>query len=306
MQHCTVLFASCPSRTTTISFPHFAVVSDFFLPGGPQERFSLIINLLGHAPEAPVTAAAMHSCQTSGLEGRSGSSRSHGHFSWSKAVWAAPAILGLLVVMLAVSSTGTSSSTTQLNPFKPAVREGPLEIDSLLNLAATTASRASSPPPASPPLSTAAATIVGELGVQTDAPMRVLPPFEPTCIAPDASMEQMGCPLLDCRRDKTCHVRNPTCCAFINFEVLSFIDRSMTLKCLQHEWLVLYGTSLGAMRNQTILPHTEDVDIGLTPLGVQFRAECHSAGALAVWLRLLASCGPPGLEVVPSRTPPLT
>lgn len=33
---------------------------------------------------------------------------------------------------------------------------------------------------------------------------------------------------------------------------------------------MLYGTSLGALRNKTILPHTEDLDIGLTPLGVQF------------------------------------
>lgn len=44
----------------------------------------------------------------------------------------------------------------------------------------------------------------------------------------------------------------------------------MSSKCLHNEYVILHGTALGAMRNQTILPHTEDVDLGLTPLAHQF------------------------------------
>lgn len=108
----------------------------------------------------------------------------------------------------------------------------------------------------------------GELGLaQTDAPMLPLPPFEPTCFA--TSMDQAGCPVLACRRDQACGVHDPSCCAFLNFEILKFLDDFMNLRCLQQEWVVLYGTALGALRDQTILPHTEDLDIGLTPLAVQ-------------------------------------
>ena len=123
---------------------------------------------------------------------------------------------------------------------------------------------------APPDTAAAAAAAEGELGVQTNEPMHWLPPFDPACQASGAIRERIVCPQLDCRLDQTCDVHDPTCCAYVNHQMLKFFDRFMSLKCLQDEWVVLYGTLLGALRDQTILPHTEDLDIGITPLGVQF------------------------------------
>lgn len=98
----------------------------------------------------------------------------------------------------------------------------------------------------------------------------VLPPFEPTCFARVKDMHTFGCPVMDCIRDPSCTVSNTSCCAFLNLQMLTFFDRFMADSCLQDEYLVVFGTALGAFRNQTILPTTEDIDLGLTPLALQY------------------------------------
>lgn len=109
------------------------------------------------------------------------------------------------------------------------------------------------------------------LGPITDAPMATLPPFEPTCLATDlARMQTWGCPVMHCSQDPSCTVYNTSCCAYLNYEMLSFFDSFMASKCLPDEMFVMFGTAIGALREQTILPHTEDVDLGLTPLALQF------------------------------------
>lgn len=115
------------------------------------------------------------------------------------------------------------------------------------------------------------------LGPVTDAPMLVLPPFEPTCLATDlARMQTWGCPIMQCSQDPSCTVHNTSCCAYLNYQMLSFLDDFLASKCLQDEYLVVFGSAIGALRNKTILPHTEDIDLGMTPLALQvgLRACC--------------------------------
>jgi hypothetical protein len=98
----------------------------------------------------------------------------------------------------------------------------------------------------------------GSLGPLTDAPMKVLPPFEPTCIADDLHrMETWGCPVIFCSLDPSCTIHNTSCCAYLNFKMLSFLHDFLASKCLQDEYLTMFGTGLGAVRNQTIIPWTE-------------------------------------------------
>lgn len=109
------------------------------------------------------------------------------------------------------------------------------------------------------------------LGPTTDAPMMVpMVPYEPMCFAHTKHMAKLGCPVIKCARDASCTVRNISCCAYFNNEILRFFDRFMSQKCMDSTYLVVYGTALGAIRDQTILPHTEDLDLGLTPQGLQF------------------------------------
>ena len=53
-------------------------------------------------------------------------------------------------------------------------------------------------------------------------------------------------------------------------QMLSFLHDFLASKCLETEYLAMFGTGLGAVRNNTIIPWTEDVDVGITPLALQF------------------------------------
>lgn len=48
------------------------------------------------------------------------------------------------------------------------------------------------------------------------------------------------------------------------------VHRFLVSKCLQHEYVLAHGTALGAVRDQTIIPHTQDLDLAVTPLLIQF------------------------------------
>jgi hypothetical protein len=70
--------------------------------------------------------------------------------------------------------------------------------------------------------------------------------------------------------------------------MLLFLDRFLASKGLEGEFSLVYGAALGAVRNGTILPSTNDVDIALSPRGLIFleqnatRAELYR---LVVWGR---------------------
>jgi hypothetical protein len=109
------------------------------------------------------------------------------------------------------------------------------------------------------------------VGPTTDAAMSVLPPFEPTCIATELLyMERWGCAVLECSRDPSCTVHNISCCTYLNYQMLSFLDDFLVSRCLQDEYFVVFGTALGAIRDQSIFPHTEDLDVGMTPMALQY------------------------------------
>jgi hypothetical protein len=59
--------------------------------------------------------------------------------------------------------------------------------------------------------------------------MKVLPPFEPTCLATDLTkMEAWGCPVILCNKDPSCTVQDPTCCAYLNFKVCYTVTVTVT------------------------------------------------------------------------------
>ncbi|WIA14349.1 hypothetical protein OEZ85_002878 [Tetradesmus obliquus] len=103
----------------------------------------------------------------------------------------------------------------------------------------------------------------------TEAPMRVFAPQLPLCFPDPVEMNRMGAPVMNCALDARCNVGDPRCCAYINFEMLKFLDSFLSSKCLEGEWLVVYGTALGGVRNGTILAHTQDVDLALSPRAIQ-------------------------------------
>lgn len=109
-------------------------------------------------------------------------------------------------------------------------------------------------------------------GPTTDAPMMPQPPFAPGCFPPADKMRLLGCPIMDCSQDASCTIHNTSCCAYFNYKMLDILDRLLTVNCFEGHYMLVYGTILGAVRSQTILPHTEDLDIALTPLAIQFLA----------------------------------
>ena len=70
--------------------------------------------------------------------------------------------------------------------------------------------------------------------------------------------------------DVSCSTRNTSCCAFINLQMMLFFDQFLTSKGLEGQYTLVYGSVLGAVRNHTVLPHTSDVDFGLSPAAIQF------------------------------------
>jgi hypothetical protein len=49
-----------------------------------------------------------------------------------------------------------------------------------------------------------------------------------------------------------------------------FFDHFLSSKGLQGEYMLVYGSALGALRNATVLAHTGDVDFAISPKAVQF------------------------------------
>jgi hypothetical protein len=48
-----------------------------------------------------------------------------------------------------------------------------------------------------------------------------------------------------------------------------FFDQFLSSKGLQGEYMLVYGSALGALRNGTVLAHTGDVDFAISPTAVQ-------------------------------------
>lgn len=71
-------------------------------------------------------------------------------------------------------------------------------------------------------------------GPTTDAPMAVLPPFEPTCIADNLERyETWGCPVIFCSLHPSCTIYNTSCCAYLNYQMFSDFHDFLASKCLQ-------------------------------------------------------------------------
>lgn len=184
-----------------------------------------------------------------------------GSSSGSKALWA---VVGITVMALVVAQ-GASRDAAALPGGSPTLQGG----------SGSTADGAGAAPlrrpTAAPPARERQHVMRQAPGPVTDEPMMVLPPFEPTCIATDLShMASWGCPVMRCSQDLSCTVTNTSCCAHLNYEMLSTFDAFMSSKCMDDEFFVMFGSAIGALRDETILPHTEDVDLGLTPLALQF------------------------------------
>lgn len=107
-------------------------------------------------------------------------------------------------------------------------------------------------------------------GPKTRACMPVLPPMEPVCFVPPESRSSLGCPTLHCSLAAKCTPADRTCCAFLNLQMLVFLEQYLTSKGLGNELTLVYGTALGAMREHRVLPWTTDVDVALTTKAVLF------------------------------------
>lgn len=121
-------------------------------------------------------------------------------------------------------------------------------------------------------VSAAAAATTATLNLEptTDAPMVLQPPFYPTCFVKYDDMRVAGCPYSACIRADNCTVSNPKCCIYVMHSMLSFLGHYLEAKCLQSEYVLVYGTLLAAIRNKTLFPYDSDVDIAATPLLLQF------------------------------------
>lgn len=99
----------------------------------------------------------------------------------------------------------------------------------------------------STPAAAAAEAAAAGLGPTTDVPMMVLPPFAPTCKVKILGKDtgKFGCPILSCRMDANCTIHEPSCCAYLHYEMLSFFNQFLASKCLQHEYVLAHGTALG-------------------------------------------------------------
>ena len=69
------------------------------------------------------------------------------------------------------------------------------------------------------------------------------------------------CAMLNCSYSRTCTTQQPHCCAYINKQALLFVDHFFREHNLSYA--IIYGTLLGAIRNGTIIPWTQDIDIAI-------------------------------------------
>lgn len=100
--------------------------------------------------------------------------------------------------------------------------------------------------PAPAPAAAAAAAARG-LGPTTDAAMMLLPPFFPTCKMQHVGLDtgKFGCPILSCRLDASCTITDPSCCAYLHYEMLTDFHQFLAKKCVEHEYVLAHGTALG-------------------------------------------------------------
>jgi hypothetical protein len=107
----------------------------------------------------------------------------------------------------------------------------------------------------------------------TDKPLPALPPFEPTCLVRFEQREQLGCRPINCSLAEACTMQDTSCCAYFNQQMLGDLQRLLHAKGLQGEYAAVYGTALGAERDQAVMGHTHDVDIAFTPTALQVLAQ---------------------------------
>jgi hypothetical protein len=253
------IYASCVASLVA------AGASSFLLHDGPSWVFyvgcslTLIATLQFQKARNEVSTAAADKLGTQ----QPGSP--NGKAGWKKAV-GVPAI-GALVLVLMLASRATVPSTGSIGPQAEKAGKLPADVRAVKVPAATSTGGSSGQPGSTAP----AVQASSQLGPTPAVPMMALPPYPPTCInnTLDAVYKTV-CPILDCRTDANCTVHDPSCCAFLNYQMLTFLDRFLKSKCLQDEYILAHGTALGAVRDKTILPHTHDVDVAVTPLVIQF------------------------------------
>lgn len=97
--------------------------------------------------------------------------------------------------------------------------------------------------------------------------------IKPVCLhapaAVTASPPQVQCPVINCALDSWCTTSNKSCCAYINLQIMLFFDQFLYSKGLEGQYTLVYGSALGAHRNNTVLAHTTDVDFAFTPKAAQ-------------------------------------
>jgi hypothetical protein len=107
----------------------------------------------------------------------------------------------------------------------------------------------------------------------TGAPMAVLPPFPPTCLVAFENSTQLGCYPMNCSLSDNCTIGDQACCAFYNYRMLEDVSRILHTKGLAGEFVLVYGSALGAAVNSTVLGSSRSVDIALSPTALQILAQ---------------------------------
>ena len=79
------------------------------------------------------------------------------------------------------------------------------------------------------------------------------------------------CAYLNCSHSSEFTTDNVSCCASILKNALLFIDTFFEVHNLSY--VIIYGTLLGAVRNNTIIPWTRDIDVGYFNRTLMFTEE---------------------------------